>query len=63
MATPAGSAPAVGLPPWAAGLADLHTHASPSLLPRHADDTQTVAAERALGFSIVVLKAHEGSTV
>ncbi len=52
-----------GLPSWAAGLADLHTHASPSLLPRHGDDTQTVAAARELGFSTVVLKSHEGSTV
>ena len=52
-----------GLPSWAAGMADLHTHAFPSLLPRHADDAQTVAAERELGFSTVVLKSHEGSTV
>ncbi len=52
-----------GLPSWAAGLADLHTHASPSLLPRHGDDAQTVAAERELGFRTVVLKSHEGSTV
>jgi len=52
-----------GLPAWAAGMADLHTHASPSLLPRHGDDAQTVAAERELGFSTVVLKSHEGSTV
>ena len=44
-------------------MADLHTHASPSLLPRHGDDAQTVAAERELGFSTVVLKSHEGSTV
>jgi hypothetical protein len=52
-----------GLPSWAVGMADLHTHASPSLLPRHGDDTQTVAAERVLGFSTIVLKSHEGSTV
>jgi Family of unknown function (DUF6282) len=51
-----------GLPGWAAGMTDLHTHAWPSLLPRHGDDAQTVAAERALGFSTVVLKSHEGST-
>jgi Family of unknown function (DUF6282) len=50
-------------PDWAAGLTDLHTHAAPSLLPRHGDDRATVAAERAAGFSTVVLKAHEGSTV
>jgi hypothetical protein len=51
-----------GLPEWAAGMADLHTHAAPSLLPRHGDDAQTVSAERAAGFSTVVLKSHEGST-
>ena len=56
-------ASAAGLPSWAEGLADLHVHAAPSLLPRHGDDLQTVAAERALGFSTVVLKSHEGSTV
>jgi hypothetical protein len=44
-------------------MADLHVHAAPSLLPRHGDDRATVAAERAVGFSTVVLKAHEGSTV
>jgi uncharacterized protein DUF6282 len=53
----------VNLPEWAAGMADLHTHAAPSLLPRHGDDRATVAAERAVGFGTVVLKAHEGSTV
>jgi hypothetical protein len=51
------------LPDWAVGMTDLHTHAAPSLLPRHGDDRATVAAERAVGFSTVVLKAHEGSTV
>ncbi len=51
------------VPDWATDLADLHTHAAPSLLPRHGDDRATVAAERAVGFSTVVLKAHEGSTV
>jgi Family of unknown function (DUF6282) len=50
-------------PEWAVGLADLHAHGSPSLLPRHGDDRATVAAENALGFTTVVLKAHEGSTV
>src|SRR6516164_10624037 len=44
-------------------MADLHVHAAPSLLPRHGDDRATVEAERAVGFSTVVLKAHEGSTV
>jgi uncharacterized protein DUF6282 len=52
-----------GLPEWASGMTDLHAHASPSLLPRHGDDAATVAAERAAGFDVVVLKAHEGSTV
>jgi hypothetical protein len=50
-------------PDWAHNMADLHVHASPSLLPRHGDDAATVAAEHAVGFSTVVLKAHEGSTV
>jgi len=54
---------APALPDWATDLADLHVHAAPSLLPRHGDDRQTVAAEREVGFSTVVLKAHEGSTV
>jgi hypothetical protein len=53
----------VSLPDWAVGMTDLHTHASPSLLPRHGDDRATVAAEHAVGFSTIVLKAHEGSTV
>jgi hypothetical protein len=51
------------LPQWARGMTDLHTHAAPSLLPRHGDDRTTAAAEHAVGFSTVVLKAHEGSTV
>ncbi len=51
-----------GQPPWAVDMVDLHTHASPSLLPRHGDDSATVAAERAVGFDTVVLKSHEGST-
>src|ERR1700733_2203376 len=50
-------------PDWAHNMADLHVHASPSLLPRHGDDATTVAAEHAVGFTTVVLKAHEGSTV
>jgi hypothetical protein len=53
----------MSLPDWAVGMTDLHTHAAPSLLPRHGDDLATVAAERAVGFSTIVLKAHEGSTV
>lgn len=51
------------LPAWAHDMTDLHTHASPSLLPRHGNDAETVAAERSLGFTTVVLKSHEGSTV
>lgn len=51
------------LPDWAVDMADLHVHAAPSLLPRHGDDAQTVAAERSVGFRTVVLKSHEGSTV
>lgn len=51
------------MPDWALDLTDLHTHAAPSLLPRHGDDRETVAAEQAVGFTTVVLKAHEGSTV
>jgi hypothetical protein len=53
----------IDLPDWAVGMVDLHVHAAPSLLPRHGDDAQTVAAERAVGFGAVVLKSHEGSTV
>jgi hypothetical protein len=44
-------------------MADLHIHAAPSLLPRHGNDVETIAAERAAGFTTFVLKAHEGSTV
>jgi hypothetical protein len=51
------------MPAWAHDMVDLHVHAAPSLLPRHGDDRATVSAERALGFSTVVLKSHEGSTV
>lgn len=51
------------MPDWAVDMTDLHVHASPSLLPRHGNDRDTVAAERAVGFATVVLKAHEGSTV
>ena len=55
--------PGPSSPDWAAGMTDLHVHAAPSLLPRHGDDRQTVAAERAQGFTTIVLKSHEGSTV
>ncbi|MEN2741157.1 DUF6282 family protein [Microbacterium sp. X-17] len=50
------------MPDWAVDLVDFHVHSSPSVLPRHSDDGDTVGALRALGFSHVVLKAHEGST-
>lgn len=53
----------MSLPDWAFDMVDLHAHAAPSLLPRHGNDRQTVAAEAAVGFGIVVLKSHEGSTV
>ncbi|MDT4924023.1 MAG: hypothetical protein QOG01_1736 [Pseudonocardiales bacterium] len=56
------AAPDVTRPDWATGMTDLHVHGAPSLLPRHADDRGTVAAERAQGFRHVVLKSHEGST-
>jgi hypothetical protein len=42
------------LPGWAVDMVDLHGHG---------DDAHAVAAERAVGFGTVVLKAHEGSTV
>ena len=51
------------MPDWASDMVDLHAHAAPSLLPRHGNEVQTVAAERAVGFTTVVLKSHEGSTV
>ncbi|MDQ2795753.1 MAG: DUF6282 family protein [Actinomycetota bacterium] len=61
MTAPAPSAPA--LPTWAVDMTDLHVHAAPSLLPRHGNDAETTATERATGFGTIVLKAHEGSTV
>ena len=57
------SAQQIGVPEWAHEMTDLHAHAAPSLLPRHGDDAATTSVERQLGFSIVVLKSHEGSTV
>jgi hypothetical protein len=51
------------LPDWAHDMVDLHMHAAPSLLPRHGNDTETVEAQRALRFTTLVLKSHEGSTV
>ena len=43
-------------------ITDLHVHSSPSLVPRHGDDASTVAANKLVGVSLSVLKAHEGST-
>ncbi|MFD5554183.1 DUF6282 family protein [Streptomyces sp. NPDC127068] len=53
---------APAMPDWAQDMADLHVHSAPSLVPRHGDDRETVAAMRALGFTTLVLKAHEGGT-
>ena len=50
------------MPDWATDMVDLHVHAAPSLLPRHGTDPETIAIERSLGFSTIVLKSHEGST-
>jgi Family of unknown function (DUF6282) len=50
-------------PPWASGMTDLHVHSGPSLLPRRHDDRGAVDAAATAGFSTIVLKAHEGSTV
>jgi hypothetical protein len=44
------------------GIVDLHVHAAPSLVPRHGTDPEVLAAERDAGVSVMVLKAHEGST-
>jgi hypothetical protein len=55
--------PSVTVPEWARDMTDLHAHAAPSLLPRHGDDAATTSTERDLGFTVVVLKSHEGSTV
>lgn len=42
---------------------DLHVHAAPDVTPRRADDTETVAAYAAAGYTGCVLKAHYESTV
>lgn len=44
------------------GVVDVHVHSLPSLLPRHANDADTVAASEQVGVALSVLKAHEGST-
>lgn len=43
-------------------ITDLHVHGSPSLVPRHGDDTSTITANKNVGVTLSVLKAHEGST-
>ncbi|MBN9791704.1 hypothetical protein DMP17_24300 [Pseudonocardia sp. TMWB2A] len=42
---------------------DLHVHAAPDIVPRRADDRDTVAAYAAAGFRGCVLKGHYESTV
>ena len=42
---------------------DLHVHGAPSLVPRHGTDQDIVEANRQVGVTLSVLKAHEGSTV
>lgn len=44
------------------GVADLHVHGAPSLVPRHGADHEVVAAHGQVGIDLAVLKAHEGST-
>ncbi|MGH3416626.1 MAG: DUF6282 family protein [Actinocrinis sp.] len=41
---------------------DAHVHAAPDVLPRFADDTDTVSAYEAAGYDGVVLKAHYDCT-
>ena len=44
------------------GVADLHVHGAPSLVPRHGLDHEVVGAHAQVGVDLAVLKAHEGST-
>lgn len=44
------------------GIADLHVHGAPSLMPRHGPDHEVVRDHAAAGVRFAVLKAHEGST-
>lgn len=44
------------------GVTDLHVHGSPSLVARHASDSDTLTANAEVGVTLSVLKAHEGST-
>lgn len=50
-------------PDWFRGAVDFHAHASPSLFPRRFDDLGLAEQAAAAGMSVVVLKAHEGSSV
>ena len=43
-------------------IVDFHVHTSPSLVPRHHDDTEIGAVLAEAGVGTFVLKAHEGST-
>jgi hypothetical protein len=43
-------------------IVDFHVHTSPSLVPRHHDDTEIGAVLAGAGVASFVLKAHEGST-
>lgn len=43
-------------------IVDFHVHTSPSLVPRHHDDTAIGDVLAGLGITTFVLKAHEGST-
>jgi hypothetical protein len=43
-------------------IVDFHVHTSPSLVPRHHDDTEIGAVLADAGVASFVLKAHEGST-
>lgn len=45
------------------GLVDLHVHAGPSLWPRRYQDPEALRVAREAGVRVLVLKAHEGSTV
>lgn len=44
------------------GVADLHVHGAPSLVPRHGLDHEVLGAHGTVGVDFAVLKAHEGST-
>jgi Family of unknown function (DUF6282) len=45
------------------GIVDWHVHASPSIVPRRGDDREMWQSAQAAGVAIMVLKAHEGSSV